>query len=111
MDTSVFFSWQSDTPSEHGREFLRSALDAATRRVAADLELPHRLELDHDTRGVPGTPAMVAAILEKIDNCATFVADVTLSHHSKTNSERVSPNPTSYWNLVTRYGASDMDAS
>jgi hypothetical protein len=92
MDVKVFFSWQSDTQPETGRQLIERALYRAAAAVAADTSIPYRPEVDQDTRGVPGAPAMVAAILGKIDACSVFVADVTLTFE-RPERERKSPNP------------------
>lgn len=92
MDVRVFFSWQSDTPADRGRALIERALRRATAAVAADTTIPFRPDVDQDTRGVPGTPAMVAAILRKIDTCSVFVADVTLTFQ-RAERNRKSPNP------------------
>lgn len=60
--------------------------------VAGDTSIPYRPTLDQDTEGVPGAPAMVAAILKKIDACSVFVADVSLTFEREANN-RKSPNP------------------
>ena len=36
MGTTVFFSWQADTPTGTGRNFLRKALEDACEAIAAD---------------------------------------------------------------------------
>jgi hypothetical protein len=90
----VFFSWQSDSPATGGREFVQSALTEAVAEVAKNTELVVRPEVDHDTKNVPGAPAVVAAILEKIDQCSVLVADVTLTHVRDTDGPaRRAPNP------------------
>jgi hypothetical protein len=92
MNVHVFFSWQSDSPADRGRQLLERALDRATAAVAADTSVPYRPSLDQDTRGVPGAPAMVAALLRQIDACSIFVADVTLSF-ALVERDRRAPNP------------------
>lgn len=92
MEVSIFFSWQSDAPSARGKSFIERALRQAATAVAADTSIPFRPDVDQDTRGVPGTPAMVAAILDKIDRCSVFVADVTLTF-DRHERDRRSPNP------------------
>lgn len=81
MSRTVFYSWQSDSPSNTNRSLIRDALDQAIKNLdqATDLEDAPRpnLELDHDTKGVPGTPELVNTILEKIENCLVFVPDLT----------------------------------
>jgi hypothetical protein len=81
----VFWSWQSDRPGKTGRHFVRSALEAAIAQLkqAEDIAEPSEREaassmhLDHDRKGVPGSPDLVRTIFDKIERCAIFVADVT----------------------------------
>jgi hypothetical protein len=83
----VFWSWQSDTPGKTGRHFVRDALNDAieTLRVANDVEEPSEreardaLHLDHDRKGLSGSPDLAPAIFKKITETAVFVADVTLT--------------------------------
>jgi hypothetical protein len=80
-----FWSWQSDTPGEIGRYFVRDALLAAIKqlRQPEDVEEPttaaHReaLELTSDRQGVTGSPPLAATIKRKIGECEVFVADIT----------------------------------
>jgi hypothetical protein len=92
MDVSVFFSWQSDTPADRGRGPLELAVTEAALAVTRDESIPFRLSLDQDTRGVPGSPAVVAAILAKIDSCSVFLADVSLTF-ARPDATRRAPNP------------------
>ena len=91
VNVPVFFSWQSDSPVE--RPVIETALREAIAAVAADTQLVVRPELDHDTRGLPGAPAVVGAILAKIDRSAAFVADVTPTYSRTAGGSRRSPNP------------------
>lgn len=93
MDITVFFSWQSDTPPATGRALVERALKSALTHLASDAQLDLRPDLDQDTQRVPGSPPMVAAILEKVDRCSVFVADVTLTHRPTTGADKLSPNP------------------
>src|SRR5262245_5962387 len=101
---TVFYSWQSDSPSKFNRSFIERALKEALKRLRSDaaLELALRnttIELDKDTQGVPGSPPIVETILKKIEECAVFVADVTYVGTSKegftntSGSARRFPNP------------------
>jgi hypothetical protein len=76
----------------HGSELIGAALGRAVNAIAVDAAIPFRPALDQDTRGVPGAPAMVAAILKKIDVCSVFVADVSLTF-DRFATQRKSPNP------------------
>jgi hypothetical protein len=81
----VFWSWQSDTPGRTGRHLVRDALDAAIQRLKQmpDVEEPTErearsaLHLDQDRKGISGSPDLARVILEKIEQSAVFVADVT----------------------------------
>lgn len=81
----VFWAWQSDTPRKIGRFFVRDVLNAAIKQLRDDLEVVEpterevrdALDLDHDRKGVPGSPDLARTILEKIEAAAVFVADVT----------------------------------
>lgn len=80
-----FWSWQSDTPGETGRYFVRNSLLAAIKqlRQLENVEEPtsaaHReaMELTSDRQGVTGSPPLAATIKQKIDECEVFVADIT----------------------------------
>jgi hypothetical protein len=81
----IFWSWQSDTPGKIGRHFVRHALDAAINELkeASDIAEPIEREtrsamhLDQDRKGISGSPDLARVILEKIDQAAVFVGDVT----------------------------------
>lgn len=77
MGRTIFWSWQSDRNERETRHLIREALIVALDRLAGNSDIEERLEIDHDTRGLPGTPDIVAAILEKIDAASIFVADIT----------------------------------
>jgi hypothetical protein len=82
----VFWSWQFDTPGKTGRHFVRNVLaDAiAMLKEPGDMEEPSEreaqetLHLEHDRKGVEGSPDLAPTIFKKIDQAAVFVADVTL---------------------------------
>ncbi len=81
----VFWSWQSDTPGKTGRHFVRGALEAAIEdlRQPLDVEEPverdvrENIHIDHDRKGVTGSPRLLETIFKKIDNAAVFVSDIT----------------------------------
>jgi hypothetical protein len=102
MAETIFFSWQADTPTNTGRNFLERALERALERLKRELELdePERDELilDRDTKGVPGQPPIVETIFKKIDAAAVFVPDLTFV--GKRTDGRPTPNP----NVLIEYG-------
>ena len=81
-----FWSWQSDTPGKIGRFLVRDALQQAIEELkeAPDIEEPtaqlnrEALHLDHDVKGVTGSPDLVRTIFDKIDISEVVIADVTL---------------------------------
>lgn len=89
---TIFWSWQSDAPARETRDVFRTALAEAIQRLAAELEEAERPELDHDTRGVPGSPEIVATIFQKIDAAAIFVADITPIAISASGKHLPNPN-------------------
>lgn len=95
--STVFYSWQSDRPNRSTRGFIQDALKKAIKAANRDLTIdpPDRgdeaFTIDHDTKGEPGTPDIVATILRKIDDCAIFVADLT--YVAETEDGKGVPNP------------------
>lgn len=87
----VFWSWQSDLDARVTRNLARAALAEAIDTLCVDLEDAERPELTSDTKGVPGTPDIVATIFEKIDGAAIFVADLTPI--AATGAGKALPNP------------------
>ncbi|QNN64810.1 hypothetical protein H9L12_11275 [Sphingomonas rhizophila] len=101
MARTIFFSWQSDRPANVTRTVIKDAIVRAIEDLNADVleaERPsdERVEIDHDTKGLPGTPDIASAILEKIEAAAIFLADVTpigLSDEYSGKRRKHLPNP------------------
>jgi hypothetical protein len=89
----IFYSWQSTSPPATNGELIRSCLTAAARRLAQSPEV------DEAIRSAPGSPSIFSDILERINRCSVFVADLTLARLA-TEVERYSPNP----NVLIEYG-------
>jgi len=90
----VFWSWQSDTPGRIGRHFVRDALGAAIERLKQEptaREARSAMHLDQDRKGIPGSPDLARVILEKIEESAVFVADVTSVGTTTTQKEATQP--------------------
>lgn len=102
MTTSIFFSWQSDTPTKIGRNFLRKALEEACEEIVAESSISEALRdelvVDSDTQGEAGQPPIADTIFKKIDAAAVFVADVTFT------AKRVDGRPTPHPNVLIEYG-------
>ena len=77
MDFTIFYAWQSDVDQKVNRYFIRNALERSIKELQADASIDDSPSLDHDTKDVPGTPDIFTTILEKIDACGVFLADVT----------------------------------
>lgn len=114
MGPTIFYAWQSDRPQDSHRYLIRDALQDAIDRLkqpvggdTADagatidaappidaLEIP---ELDHDTKGIGGTPNIAETIRNKIRACGAFVADLTFVGAAESpggaSSGKLLPNP------------------
>lgn len=95
---TLFYSWQSDSPSNTNRNFIKDATEKAIERVSKSLKLEEALRLDQDTKDVPGTPEIVNTILKKIDGCDIFLPDLTIV--AETSDGKRVPNP----NVLIEYG-------
>jgi len=74
---TIFYSWQSDRPSELCRGFVEDALRKAIKALRrAQFDVVERP--DQDARDLAGSPEIDSAIAAKIDNSAAFVGDVTI---------------------------------
>jgi hypothetical protein len=102
MTTTVFFSWQVDTSSREGRNLIERALEKATAAVRSDATVDEAvrndIEVDRDTKGIPGSPPIVETIFRKIDSAAVFVPDLTFI--GRRPDGRPTPNP----NVLIEYG-------
>lgn len=88
--STIFWSWQSDLDPRVTRDLIRDALAAAIEQLHETLEERH--ELTSDTKGVAGSPDIVATILAKIDAAAVFVGDVTPIAISAEGKAAANPN-------------------
>jgi hypothetical protein len=103
MPITVFYSWQSDSPNNTNRGFIEQSLQKAIRNLGKEVSLQEALrddtiELDKDTKGIPGTPPIVESIFNKISECGIFVPDLTFV--ATTDGNRQVPNP----NVLIEYG-------
>src|SRR5258708_4138865 len=103
MASDVFYAWQSDTSEKLNRYLVRDALKDAVKRVRAT-SLTESPRIDHDTKDISGTPDVFLTILEKIEQCAVFVADVTPV--AVTSKGKQVPNPNVMLVARTRLTAS-----
>jgi hypothetical protein len=72
----IFYSWQSDLPKKTNINAIRKALKEACKRLeVANPKL--KLVPDEATRDTSGSPNIALKILEKIEEAAIVVADIT----------------------------------
>jgi len=99
---TIFFSWQSDTPTLIGRNLLRSVLEEVCIELASDADISEavrgELSVDSDTQGEAGQPPIAETIFRKIDNAAVVVADITFT------GKRLDDRPTPNANVLIEYG-------
>lgn len=101
--TTVFYSWESDLPGKTTRNLIEGCLNTAIQQLGREDDLDVDPSLDRDTKGVTGSPVILDAILEKIDNCAAFVADVSIINSADVRRDppaRPTPNP----NVLIEFG-------
>jgi hypothetical protein len=86
---TLFYSWQSDRPTNTNKFLVRSCVIAALDRIATDCKISDAPRIDHDTFGESGSPAIAETIYEKIRRCAVFLADVTFIGDVRDDDGRV----------------------
>lgn len=94
-EKAVFYAWQSDLDEKVARIFIKDALEAAVKELNRKLDVEESdrpFQLDHDTKGEPGHPDIFNTILRKIDECAIFVADLSLVGATKGDEKLPNPN-------------------
>lgn len=70
----IFFSWQSDLPSNQTKRFIEDSMEMAKNMISRTIELV----LDEATRERFGAPDVMLSIFDKIDECDLFIADVSI---------------------------------
>ena len=91
MELRIFYSWQSDRPNATNRTFIQDALEKAVKSIRKDDSITVEPVIDRDTKDVGGAPDISRTILEKIENAAVFVGDVSIV--TEADADRPSPNP------------------
>jgi hypothetical protein len=95
---TVFYSWQTDTPDECGKGFIREALNAAITKLSLDIDVEEAPRVDSGMEGVAGSPDVATVMFDKITESSIFLGDMTLvgeikSHGSDSASVKRTPNP------------------
>ena len=76
-NATIFYSWQNQRPPKANRFLIRDALEAALQQLAQDESRPLAFALEQDARGAAGAAEISAVLLQKIADCAIFIADIT----------------------------------
>src|SRR5690242_16355158 len=76
-ELTVFYAWQSDSPSRDNRNFIESALEQSFKNLHKSGKVQSSPRLDKDTKDIPGIPDIANTILDKIRVADVFVADVS----------------------------------
>jgi hypothetical protein len=92
MAYSIFYSWQSDSPRETNRDFIRAAIDIATGLLSADATVVDSPRVEAGMEGVSGTPEVATILFERIKKSAIFIADMTLVGTVGQNQKKKVPN-------------------
>lgn len=89
----IFWSWQSDIKRKVSQDFIRDCLDTAAKELSKEVDIEGRsIEVDHDTKGVPGSPPIVDTILKKIEEADLFFGDVTPVAETFAGKKVMNPN-------------------
>ena len=87
---AVFYAWQSELSNRTNRSFIEECLERAIKEVNRRRPPETQLFLDQGTQDVSGMPDISRVIFDKIDTCAVFVPDLSLTALGQ--SGRRSPN-------------------
>lgn len=93
MRRTIFYSWQSDSPNRTNRGFIGDCLRRAVEALHAANVITEGLDIDRDTLNEQGSPDIAATILQKIETCDVFLADVTIVNTDAPEQYRRMPNP------------------
>lgn len=89
----IFYSWQSDTDSRsYTISALKDAVDVLNKRAVKS----YNYVADQGCDGDGGALNIATRMLEKIDSCDLYIADLTIVHSAKTDElihGRRAPNP------------------
>jgi hypothetical protein len=73
---TIFFSWQSDVPGQttYIREHVQSVINELNKARSDNISY----SLDEATRDESGAPNIATTILDKIETCQVFIADLSI---------------------------------
>jgi hypothetical protein len=88
----IFYSWQSDIENKFNRNFVKDCLERAIKQLNQEFKIDDAVRLDHDTKGVTGSPDIASTILAKIEESDIFIGDITFITKSENNKYFPNPN-------------------
>jgi hypothetical protein len=91
LKRTIFYSWQSDLPSNSNRGFIETCLKKVIKQVDKDMPFQLEFNIDRDTKSEIGTPNILESIFKKIDRSKIFIADISIINSDSTG--RKCPNP------------------
>jgi hypothetical protein len=77
MSFEVFYAFQADRPAHLCRDFIRNALNSAVEILEHRPGLEEIVVLE-GSAGIPGAPSIPDEIVNRIEHCGVFVADLTV---------------------------------
>ena len=87
----IFYSWQDDIEKKYNRFFIKDALEKAIEQLNKEFKIEDAIRIDHDTKGIKGSPDITNTILKKIRECDIFIGDI--SFIAKSKKGKYCPNP------------------
>lgn len=89
----IFWSWQSDLEKKLSMHFIKKCIEKAISEINSEATFSDReVEIDHDTKNIPGSPPITDTIFEKITNSDLFIADITPIAQTIKGKKVMNPN-------------------
>jgi hypothetical protein len=103
---SIFYSWQSDSPADCNRAFIRQALDNAVGLPSSGVTVEDSPRVESGMEGIAGTPEVATIMFARIKQSAIFIGDMTLvGSVKKEGSDEMKRVPNPNVLLETGYAA------
>lgn len=101
---TIFYSWQSDTSSEHGRNLVREAFDIAADTIGKEPGASFRLQVLSDTENESGLCNIPQTVLRRLRESDAIVSDLTFVARTGTERPKFCSNPNVLFELGYAYG-------
>lgn len=87
-ELNVFYSWQSDLPNNINRGIIKDILERAAKTATTDAV---DVVIDEALRDTTGSQKIDEVIVQKIQSCDMFIADLSFVGQSYENLNRAKP--------------------